>query len=104
LLATYKFILEGDAEGKGYSRVCEDPCASLRSTRFMMYWQQRMGPDWRPDRGITNQDAALNRTGDYFKHLYLLTSSGRIVNESDSACNATGVGRLFMGGGAGRER
>jgi len=40
----------------------------------------------------------------YFQHLNLLTSSGRIVTESDSACNATGVGRLFLGVGAGVER
>jgi hypothetical protein len=38
-----------------------------------------------------------------YSHLYLLNSSGRIVTEFDSVCNATaGVGRLFLGGGPGK--
>jgi hypothetical protein len=37
-------------------------------------------------------------------YLLIINSSGRIVTESDSACNATGVGRLFLGVGAGKER
>jgi hypothetical protein len=45
----------GDAEGKNYSRVCEDPCASLWFQRFMTGCQRRMGQDWRPDRAITNK-------------------------------------------------
>jgi hypothetical protein len=45
----------GDAEGKHYSRVCEDPCASLWFQRFMMGCRRRMGQDWRPDRAITNK-------------------------------------------------
>jgi hypothetical protein len=66
------FILEGDAEGKGCSRACEDPCASSGFTRFMMDCQQseqvqigdRIEPsrtkmrheqDWRPDRALTAQ-------------------------------------------------
>jgi hypothetical protein len=45
----------GDAEGEHYSRVCEDPCASLWFQRFMMGCRRRMGQDWRPDRAISNK-------------------------------------------------
>ena len=45
----------GDSEGKTYSRICEDPCASLWFQRFMIGCRRRMGQDWRPDRAITNK-------------------------------------------------
>jgi hypothetical protein len=45
----------GNVEGKTYSRLCSDPCASLWFKRFMIGCQRRKGQDWRPDRAITNQ-------------------------------------------------
>jgi hypothetical protein len=45
----------GDADGKSYSRLCSDPCASLWFKRFISGCQRRMGQDWRPDRAITNK-------------------------------------------------
>jgi hypothetical protein len=43
----------GEADGKKYSRICEDPCASLWYSRFSAGCKRRMGQDWRPDRAIT---------------------------------------------------
>jgi hypothetical protein len=43
----------GEANGKQYSRICEDPCSSLWFARFSAGCKRRMGQDWRPDRAIT---------------------------------------------------
>ena len=43
----------GEADGKKYSRICEDPCSSLWYSRFSAGCKRRMGQDWRPDRAIT---------------------------------------------------
>ena len=43
----------GEADGKKYARICEDPCSSLWFSRFSTGCQRRMGQDWRPDRAIT---------------------------------------------------
>jgi hypothetical protein len=43
----------GEADGKKYSRICEDPCSSLWYSRFSAGCKRRMGQDWRPDKAIT---------------------------------------------------
>jgi hypothetical protein len=43
----------GEADGKKYARVCNDPCGSLWFSRFSAGCKRRMGQDWRPDRAIT---------------------------------------------------
>jgi hypothetical protein len=43
----------GASDGKKYSHICVDPCASLWYTHFSAGCRQRMGQDWRPDQAIT---------------------------------------------------
>jgi hypothetical protein len=43
----------GEADGKKYARICNDPCGSLWFSRFSAGCKRRMGQDWRPDRAIT---------------------------------------------------
>jgi hypothetical protein len=45
--------LLGEADGKKYSRICEDSCSSLWYSRFSAGCKQQMGQDWRPDRAMT---------------------------------------------------
>ncbi len=66
----------GEADGKKYARICEDPCSSLWYSRFSTGCKRRMGQDWRPDRAITPElmKALMTKVEERL--------SGRLLDES----------------------
>ena len=75
----------GEADGKKYSRICEDPCSSLWFARFTAGCKRRMGQDWRPDRAITPQ---------VMKYLMEKIESRLERQQADTACRR----RLLLAG------
>jgi hypothetical protein len=45
----------GDADGKKYQRICDDPVGSLWFQKFKAGCKSRMGQDWRPNQAVSGE-------------------------------------------------